>query len=172
MEEKEIDEADSMRRKWYVLHVKPRTEKKTADYLGRFSLWRYLPLYRKTVRRQRRKIVTELPLFPGYVFTRLNADERLTALRSNFIVRTIEVPFPRKMIHQLRQIRRAERTGQELRTVERFTEGDLVRIVRGHFRGIEGRIKHDGGGTTVILNIEILGQAVALVIAPSDCAKL
>lgn len=165
-------EDNPMRRKWYVLHVKPRTEKKTFEYLRRFGLWRYLPLYKKTSRRQRRKIVVELPLFPGYVFSKLNADERITALKSNMIVRTISVIDPRGMIHQLRQIRKAERSGQELRKVERFTAGQLVRIVRGHFRGIEGRIKHDNGGINIVLNIDILGQAVSLVISPSDCESV
>ena len=166
------DEENPLRRKWYVLHVKPRTEKKLVDYLARHRLWRYLPLYRKIARRQRRKVATEVPLFPGYVFSRLNADERIVALKSNFIVRTLNVPNPREMIHQLRQIRKAERSGEEIRTVERFTEGELVRIKSGHFRGMEGRIKHDNGGLTIVLNIDILGQAVALHISPSECEKI
>jgi transcriptional antiterminator RfaH len=166
------EDEEPQRRRWYVLHVKPRTEKKTFEYLERHRLWRYLPLYRKIVRRQRRKVVSVLPIFPGYVFSRLNADERIVALKSNFIVRTIAVPDPREMIHQLRQIRKAERSGEEIRTVERFTEGELVRIKSGHFRGMEGRIKHDNGGLTIVLNIDILGQAVALHISPSECEKI
>ena len=98
-----------MKRTWYVLHVKPRTEKKAAGYLKHYRIWHHLPLYRKTTRVQRRKVVREIPIFPGYVFVRMNPVERLEMLKTNLIVRTIDVPFPRTMIHQLRQIARAGR---------------------------------------------------------------
>ena len=115
-----------MRRLWYVLHVKPRTEKKTAEYLRQYRLWHHLPLYRKVTRVQRRKVVRELPLFPGYVFARLNPQERVLMLRTNLVVRTIDVPRPREMIHQLRQIAHAGRAGKEVRKVEKFTVGEPV----------------------------------------------
>ena len=89
---------------WYVLHVKPRTEKKVVAYLASYGFFRYLPVYVKVTKVQRRKVRTELPLFPGYVFTRLDADGRLKMLRTNLLVRTIPVARPREMIHKLRQI--------------------------------------------------------------------
>jgi transcription antitermination factor NusG len=161
-----------MKRIWYVLHVKPRTEKKAAGYLKHYRIWHHLPLYRKTTRVQRRKVVREIPIFPGYVFVRMNPVERLEMLKTNLIVRTIDVPFPRTMIHQLRQIARAGRSGQEVRKVEKFTLGDLVRITQGPFYGIEGYVKKDEGKTMIVLNVEILGQAVALSILPSWCEKI
>jgi transcriptional antiterminator RfaH len=161
-----------MERKWYVLHVKPRTEKKAVEFLRHYRSWHYLPMYTKVTRVQRRKIVRELPLFPGYVFVHLDPQERLQMLKTNLVVRTIDVPFPRQMIHQLRQIVRAGKTGKELRKVEKFTVGETVRVVQGPFYGIEGVIKRDEGGTMVVLNIEILGQAVAVSILPSYCEKI
>ena len=161
-----------MRRLWYVLHVKPRTEKKTAEYLRQYRLWHHLPLYRKVTRVQRRKVVRELPLFPGYVFARLNPLERVLMLRTNLVVRTIDVPRPREMIHQLRQIAHAGRAGKEVRKVEKFTVGEPVRVTQGPFYGIEGYIKKDEGKTMIVLNVEILGQAVALSILPSWCEKM
>jgi transcription antitermination factor NusG len=161
-----------MKRLWYVLHVKPRTEKKAASYLKRYRIWHHLPLYRKVTRVQRRKRVSELPLFPGYVFVRMNPVERVEMLKTNLVVRTIDVPFPRRMIHELRQIARAGKAGAELRKVERFAVGERVRIVQGPFYGVEGYVKTDTGGTMVVLNIEILGQAVAVSILPSHCEKI
>jgi hypothetical protein len=32
-------------------------------------------------------------------------------------------------------------------------------------------VKKDSGGTSIILNVEILGQAVELSISPEDCEK-
>lgn len=160
-----------MTRNWYVLHVKPRTEKKSAVYLKRYRIWHHLPLYKKVTRVQRRKVVRELPLFPGYVFAKMNPVERVEMLKTNLIVGTIDVPFPRKMIHELRQIAHVGRAAKEIRKVEKFSVGEPVRITRGPFYGIEGYVKQDEGKTMIVLNVEILGQAVAVSILPSWCEK-
>ena len=167
----EVEEIDPSVSKWYVLHVKPRTEKKVAERLSRARRWHYLPLWTKVRRVQRRKVRTEVPVFPGYVFARLNSDARLAMLRTNMIVRLIPVPRPRELIHQLRQIAHAGRAGHEPRKVPLFKVGDLVRVTQGPFYGVEGYIKRDEGGTFIVLNVEILGQAVAVSISPSDCEK-
>ncbi len=158
-----------MKRDWYVLHVKPRTEKKVLSYLTSYRCFRYLPLYVKITKVQRRKVRTELPLFPGYVFTRLNPDERLKMLKTNLLVRTILVSRPREMIHQLRQIARASRNAPGLRAVNPFKVGDLVRVKTGPFRGLEGYIKREGAAATIVVNLDILGQAVETAISPADC---
>ena len=98
-----------MKRPWYVLHVKPRTEKKVESFLRIYGLFSYLPCWKKVAKIQRRKVVTELPLFPGYVFTRLSPDERMKMLRTNLLVRTIPADNSRLMIHQLRQVARTLR---------------------------------------------------------------
>ena len=53
------------RRTWYVLHVKPRTEKKTVEYLRTYGYFYHLPVYLKITKVQRRKVKREHPLFPG-----------------------------------------------------------------------------------------------------------
>ena len=157
-----------MKSAWYVLHVKPRTEKKVTERLKIFRLWHYLPLYKKTTRVQRRKVVRMLPIFPGYVFARLNQLSRLEVLKTNLVVRVIEVPNQRELIHQLRQIMRVSRNSQDVRVVEKFNAGDKIRIKHGPFYGIEGYVKSDDGGLQIVVNVDILGQAVAVKLSPSD----
>ena len=161
-----------MKRRWYVLHVKPRTEKKAEEWLKIFRLWHYLPIYEKVTRVQRRKVVRRIPVFPGYVFACMNGDERLKMLRTQLVVRIIDVPRQRELIHQLRQVAKAGKRGAEMRTVEKFAVGDLVRVVQGPSYGIEGYIKRDDGKATIVLNVEILGQAVAVSITPDCCQKV
>ena len=43
----ETSDSDRAERNWFVLHVKPRTEKKTMLYLERYGCFRYLPLVLK-----------------------------------------------------------------------------------------------------------------------------
>ena len=159
---------------WYVLHVKPRTEKKVMAYLERYGFFRYLPLLVKVTKVQRRKVRRELPIFPGYVFTCLLPDQRIKMLQTNLIVRTIPVSRPREMIHQLRQVNRATRaTLQEMKKLAyTFKSGDYVRVKSGPLRGTEGYVRYDGEQATICLNVEALGAGVALTISPSDVEKI
>ena len=159
---------------WYVLHVKPRTEKKVMAYLERYGFFRYLPLVVKVTKVQRRKVRRELPLFPGYVFTRLLPEQRIKMLQTNLLVRTIPVPRPREMIHQLRQVNRAlKAVGPAMKKLAHtFKAGDYVRVTAGVLRGTEGYVKYDGAQAHVCLNVEILGVAVEVAIPPTDIEKI
>ncbi len=159
-------------RTWYVLHVKPRTEKKVMQYLSLVRGFSYLPLYVKITKVQRRKVRRELPLFPGYVFAHLNHDERRSVLQSNLLVRTISVPNPREMIHQLRQVAHASRGANDLRPANPFKAGDYVRVKYGPMCGTEGYVKYEGANATICLNVEILGTAVEVSISPADVEKV
>ena len=154
---------------WYVLHVKPRTEKKVVAYLAAYGCFRHLPVYVKVTKVQRRKVRTELPLFPGYVFTRLDAGGRLKMLQTNLLVRAIPVAYPRAMIHQLRQIARMARGAPAVYTGPQFKAGDLVRVAAGPLRGLEGYVRRAGAAAMIVVNLDILGQSVATSISPADC---
>ena len=161
-------------REWLVLHVKPRTEKKVMFWLAHYECPRYLPTYTKVRKVQRRKVRTELPLFPGYVFTCLTPEQRVLMLRTNLLVRTIPVPNPRELVHQLRQISRVLKVPSlEMKKLSyTFRAGDYVRIKAGSLHGTEGYVKYDGDQAHICLNVEILGAAVEVAISPADIEKL
>lgn len=165
-EEQYIDPADV--RTWYVLHVKPRTEKKVVEWLDFYRFFRHLPVYLKIRKVQRRKVRILMPLFRGYVFTHLKPAERLTMLQTNLIVKTIEIIEPRKVIHQLRQIKNATRRKKVIKVAHTFKEGDFVKITQGPMRGVEGYVKREGAKATLCLNCEILGLSVEVAVSPED----
>ena len=172
-QEESRDDAESGRcmRTWYVLHVKPRTEKKVFSYLEMLRVFRYLPLVKKVTKVQRRKVTRFLPLFPGYVFTRLGPAERLTMMKTQLLVRLIDVQNPRRMIHQLRQIAHAGRLACDLRPTVNFAVGEHVRMTSGPFRGIDGYVQRKGAHTTLVLELEILGRAVEVSVDSGDVEK-
>ena len=167
----ESDVIDGKTRIWYVLHVKPRTEKKTFERLARLGVFRHLPLLKKVTKVQRRRVTRFLPLFPGYVFARLNTDERRTMLRTQLVVRTMEVRQPRQMIHQLRQIAHAGRLPSDICEAVAFSAGEHVRVKSGPFRGIDGYVRREGQRTMLILELSILGRAVEVSISPDDLER-
>ena len=167
------EEVESIpRRTWYVLHVKPRTEKRVNAFLEAIRVFHYLPLVKKVTKVQRRRVVRYLPVFPGYVFTRLFPDERMRVFDTDQIVRAITVTEPRRMIHQLRQVEHACRLPADFKPAEAFTAGEYVRVVSGPLRGIEGQVKRIGAATSLVLMVDILGRAIEASGSPSDLEKI
>ncbi len=171
IDEEEI--VDRSERRWYVLHVKPRTEKKVATYLDHYRCFRHLPL-RVVIRKvQRRKVRRELPLFPGYVFTRMSFDDRTLMLQTNLIVRTIEIPNPRETIHQLRMLRNGLKVGEEVKVLaQQFHKGEHVRVKSGPLRGTEAYVKRDGSRSLLYLDVDILGSTVEVTVSPMEVEKI
>ena len=156
-------------RHWYVLHVKPRTEKKAAAYLRIMKCVHHLSLYVKVTRVQRRKVRRELPVFPGYVFARLPPEKRLDMLRTNLVVRTIEIRDPRATMRQLHQVDRVSKKTDRLTIAKNlFKAGDFVRVKYGPLSGTTGYVKRRGAQATICLNIDMLGTSVETAVSPQD----
>jgi transcriptional antiterminator RfaH len=149
-------------RNWKVLFVKPRTEKKITDYCALYGIPYYLPLREKSRVVQRRRINSLLPVFPGYVFARFTPAQRLQVQQTNLVVRILEPTDPRRMLRDLIMVRRALRADPALKPAKPLTTGRLVRIVSGPFAGVEGRVARMAGTLKVVLNVDMIGQAVSV----------
>lgn len=153
--------------KWHVLYIRSRTEKKMAEYSIRFGLNFYLPLRTETKIYQRRKVTVEKPLFPGYFFVRFDDAGRLDLLKTNHIVHIIEIHAQRKFLHELAQIRKALRIDSTLEACNAYEKGRIVKIKSGPFMGIEGCIDVVKSSGKVLLNIDMIGQAVEVEVDKS-----
>lgn len=147
---------------WHVVHVKPRCEKKLADYCAVHALAFDLPLREETKIYQRRKVTVHKPVFPGYVFVAFEPEEKVTLLKSNVIVRILVVEDQKNLIRELQQIRQALAVDPTLDACAAFQAGKRVSIRSGAFEGLEGVVQVVKGKTKVILNVEMIGQALAV----------
>lgn len=147
---------------WYVTHVKPRCEKKLAEYCVRHHVAADLPLREETKIYQRRRVTVQKPVFPGYVFVQFASAEKATVLKSNAIVRIIEVRDQAKLIRELSQINEALAVDPTLDACAAFQTGRRVSIRSGPFQGLEGVVQTVKGKTKVVLNVEMIGQALAV----------
>jgi transcription antitermination factor NusG len=147
---------------WHVLYLRPRCEKKMAEHCRILDLKYYLPLRSQTKVYQRRKVTVEMPVFPGYIFAAFDREGRVGLLRTNNIVRILEPPRKRELLHQLAQVRKALAADPSLGACAALKSGRLVRILSGPFMGVEGMVSKLKGTTKVCLNVELIGQAVAV----------
>lgn len=147
---------------WHVAHVKPRCEKKLAEYCSRHGVRIDLPLREETKVYQRRRVIVQKPVFPGYAFVFLADGGKETVLKSNVIVRLIGVENQAQLVRDLAQIREALSIDPTLDACAAFQAGRRVRIRNGPFQGLEGVVQTFKGKTRLILNVEMIGQALAV----------
>lgn len=147
---------------WYVLHVKPRCEKKLAEYCGARAVVCELPLREETKIYQRRKVTVQKPVFPGYVFVRFTPEDKVVVLKSNVIVRILPVGNQDQLVRELGQIRQALLVDPTLDACAAFQAGKRVSIRSGPFQGLEGVVQSVKGKTKVVLNVDMIGRALAV----------
>lgn len=151
---------------WFVLHVGPKTEKKVATVCGRHSIPHYLPLREEVRVYQRRKVVMQKPLFPGYLFADLTLDSRVYVMRTNHVLHMIEPPDEQSLVHELDQVRLALSADPRLSSEPELRQGMRVRITSGIFMGLEGVVDTLQRPAKVRLNVELVGQSVSVDVDP------
>lgn len=157
---------------WHVIHVRPRCEKKLAEYCTATTIENYLPLRYERKVYQRRKVEVSKPLFPGYVFSGFNANQRVHILKSGHIVRLIKVTDPVRFLRELDQIRAALSANPGLTACPALERGMRVRILSGPLQGVEGMVASLKGETRVVLNVEMIGQGAAVEVGPEMLERL
>jgi transcriptional antiterminator RfaH len=65
--------------RWYAVFTKPRQEAVAVRHLNRQGFETYLPLMRRRRLRRGRLIRSEEPVFPRYVFLRVDLEQTNTA---------------------------------------------------------------------------------------------
>ncbi len=159
---------DCMDPLWYVAHVRPRCEKKLAEFALREAFECTLPLYRSVKRYRGKTVEFRKPLFPGYVFLRV-VPEAAPKLRQNqHVANLLEPPDQDEFQQQLGDILLALDTELEVRLEPQIIEGQRVRIKTGPLRGLEAVVSGRSGMLEVHLRLDFIGQAAALRLAADE----
>ena len=99
-------------RYWGFAYLRPRTEKAVAEILAGRDVPVYLPLVNKARLHHGTKIVTPLPMFPGYIFLAAGELERreLKRTEKNFVnIELLREEFEEEtLIRELNALRQFE----------------------------------------------------------------
>ncbi len=150
--------------RWWVAHTKSRHEKALAQVLCQWENAYFLPMLHRIHVARGRRIRSLVPLFPGYLFFTGDDELRYRILTTNRVAQILYVEDQARLVEDLVQIRRALVTGAPLRPYPFLAHGTRCRVTCGAFRGLEGIVQRWGQGTQLVLQVEALGQAVALEI--------
>jgi transcription antitermination factor NusG len=147
---------------WFVVHTKPRREKKLVEHCQRQGIAATLPCYDSAHKYRGKTVVFRKPLFPGYVFLQLVPAQKDSVRQNDHVANLLEVFDQETFQHQLKDILLALDADLEVRLAPAIGEGMRVRIKSGPLRGIEGWVEQRYGMSTVLLRLDFISQAAAV----------
>jgi transcription antitermination factor NusG len=155
---------------WYALRVRAKSERSVALALDSKGYEHFLPLYRVATKRSDRIKQLELPLFPGYLFCRLNFLERvlpvLTIPGVHSIVGAGKQPIPISD-REIDDVQTVVRSGLAAQPCTHVTVGSKLIIERGPLAGLEGIAVDVARGCRFIVSVSLLQRSVCIEIDQS-----
>ncbi len=155
---------------WFAVYTTSRHEKRVVEHLAIREIESFLPLYR-SLRSWKNgcKVNVELPLFPSYVFVRLNRGVRVRVLEIPGVLSFVSVgnqpaPLPEFEIEALR-------SGiQSLKWEPHpyLVVGEKTRIKTGPLAGFEGVLLRKKGLLRVVISLELIMKSVAVEVNATD----
>ena len=160
------EELYSAAERWYALRVKSNCEKGVALMAQNRGFQEFLPLYRARRRWSDRWKEMELPLFPGYVFCRLDAQRRLPLLTIPGVLHFVGIgktPAPLEDV-EIEAIQVAVQAGLSAEPWPFLEAGQRVRLEDGPLTGIEGTLVSTATQHRLIISVTLLRRSVAVTI--------
>jgi len=163
---------ESEGRVWSVLHTRPRQEKSLARELYSREVPFYLPLVPRHTRLHRRTFTSYVPLFPGYVFLLAEQQERVTALSTSRVIRTLSVMDQEGLRRDLQQVHRLIATKAPLTLEGALAPGGLVEITSGPLAGLRGKIVRGTSGYRFVVEVNFLQQGASILVEGSTLTRI
>lgn len=162
---------------WYLVHTKPRQEKTALQNLEQQGYECYLPMLPAERLRQRVLSVIDEPLFPRYLFIRLETGPSAKGWGPIRFTKGVSrlVSFgnePAKIDDRLVLHLRSQENTHQTQPQRLFAKGERVMIVEGVFAGLEAMYQMADGEGRVMVLIELISKPVQMRVAPASLRKL
>jgi transcription antitermination factor NusG len=151
---------------WFALRVKSRAEKIVAAIARNKGFEEFLPLYESRRRWSDRFKSVELPLFPGYVFCRLNPEARLPLLTIPGVLSIVGIGKIPVAIDdsEIVSIQAALKAGLLAEPYPFLEVGQRVRLAEGPLAGLEGFLVEVRKQQRLAVSVTLLKRSVAVEI--------
>jgi transcription antitermination factor NusG len=148
---------------WFALRVRSNYEHVTALHLRDRGFEEFSPTYKTERQWSDRKKQIDLPLFPGYVFCRLNPEDRLPVLTVPGTVGLVGFGKGPAAVpdHEIESVRRMIGSGLLVAPWPFLEVGQTVLIERGPLTGVEGIIQEVKKTFRLVVSIPMLQRSVS-----------
>ncbi len=152
--------------RWCAVYTYPRHEKSVVEHFESKSLEAFLPTFVIESRWKDRRVRLQKPVFPGYVFTRINASQRNKVLSSPGVIRMLcfnGMPAPIEDA-EIESVKLCLERGTVIGPCPLLGLGDRVRVKSGVLEGLEGHISRRKNDRMLVVPITLIHQSVAIEI--------
>lgn len=162
------DHKDVDQPRWYVLFVRSNQEKKVAEALRGRHVEYFLPCYKSLRQWKDRRVMLEIPLFPGYVFLRLPLAERARALTVPNVVTLVGTRNQPSAIseEEIAWIKLGIEHGRA-EPYPYLTLGQRVMVTEGVMCGMEGILVRKRNDTRVIVSLDSIARSFVVEVDAS-----
>lgn len=155
---------------WFAVHTKARHEKKTNRALTEKDVETFLPLREVINQWKDRKKKVLLPLYPGYMFVRIDPRDRFDVLNTAGVVRIlgnngVPTPVPAEEIEATRILLE---TGFKYDLFPYDVTGREVEVAKGPLQGARGRILWTKGAYSLVLSVHLIRRSVSVEVDLND----
>ncbi|NCA11704.1 antitermination protein NusG, partial [bacterium] len=158
---------------WVAFYTLSRREKDLMRKLEVVGVPFYAPLIRRRLRSPGgRTRDSHVLLFPGYVFSRVDDDQRRAALATNTIARWLPITNEAAFVADLRGIKQLVDADCPLTPEARLEPGQTVRVRSGALRGLEGTVIRRHGGQRLVVAVRFLNQGASVELEDVDLERL
>jgi transcription antitermination factor NusG len=164
---------------WFAIRVKSNFEKKVATGLRNKGLEEFLPLYQSRRRLSDRYKTVYLPLFPGYLFSRLDLGHRLPLLTTVGFLYIVSVGGKPEPVDEgeIAAVQLVVRSGFPAMPWPSLAVGQRVRLEGGPLCGLEGAVTQVGMRDRICVSVTLLQRGVSVEverdwIRPLDPARI
>jgi transcription antitermination factor NusG len=151
---------------WFAILTRVGREKHATMLLENSGFECFLPLSKSTRKWSDRLKEIELPLFPGYLFCRMNPNDRLPVLMIPGVMQIAgagSTPIPVEE-HEIAAIKRVEKSGLSAMPWPYLKIGNIAKIEEGPLRGLTGIVIRIKSGLKLVLSVELLQRSIAVEI--------
>jgi transcription antitermination factor NusG len=151
---------------WFALRVKSRCEKVVASIARNKGFEEFLPVYNCRRRWSDRTKSIELPLFPGYVFCRMDPNHRLPLLTipgAMHFVGIGKMPVPVDDA-EVAAIQAVVQSGLTIEPWSYLEVGESVRLDHGPLAGLEGILIEVRKQQRMVVSVSLLKRSLGVEI--------
>jgi transcription termination/antitermination protein NusG len=154
---------------WYGIRVRSRFERVTSTALRSKGIEEFLPLVQVRRRWSDRIKQVEVPLFPGYVFSRFDLNARLPILECAGVLHLVSIggapaPIPEE---ELQAIRLMIDSKLPIEPYPFLRAGQKIRVDHGPLAGVEGIVVRLKNAFRLVAAVTLLQRSVSVEIDPA-----
>ena len=151
--------------KWIAVRSKPRSEKIVSIELSKKNIESFLPVVKKRQQWSDRKKWVEFPLFPSYLFAKIELKDSIYILNTHGVSTIVKfgdrvITIDDKVVNSIKLALKGE---YDLHPMKYFTIGDRVSVIDGPMKGaigiVDNKYKNEN---RLVIKIEALQQAITV----------